>query len=619
MAWAGRSPKSFNPDKFNALGIMNQTRGTNSCGVTVDGKIYHGIDNTSRYCDFLAEGGFPLPMSIPIVIGHTRNSTVGKNTAANAHPFGYGEAKANKELFEFIGVHNGTLYNYKDLAEDNKIDTTKSIINEKNTSFVADKIDSEILLEIIYKSADFKVLSRYNGAAALVFCNVNEPEYIYAFHGASVKSLDGNDKALYIERELWAWQEHKNSLYISSQEHGLQAIGGTKETMTHLQTNTVYKIKHGNLGGAKQFHLSRSAQQHDKISAYFSTQNRNKRKATPVNDALTNAYDNTSGGGTKNKIPFPVRGSKSSIILPDDANIHNDKKMEPDSKRISVQKLRYCRNGHEINGIFIWITNVGLYFIGYNMIQAEKTFKNLIDKQWYKGDFVYDTAILEGAKEKEITIPLKSSLGFKKDSFNCLEHFHFFIDGAKILSYTDWISATSFIEKGNGFSVQALSNITCHPIVDTKYKKGNHEQGIFHNGVLATSPGFTPLGSNKTYRLNKGNCTAITIVDGAKHRTPFSNLVLIQTALELNEENSSTVISLAANSPSSKKSLVDALAEDTLNKLVDELFLPAIETFQHNRDRLRPFAKYELGKDALEINESFLKRACELVMMEIND
>lgn len=37
-------------------------------------------------------------------------------TADNVHPFGFGSLN-DSETYEFIGVHNGTVYNADDLAE----------------------------------------------------------------------------------------------------------------------------------------------------------------------------------------------------------------------------------------------------------------------------------------------------------------------------------------------------------------------------------------------------------------------------------------------------------------------------------------------------------------------
>src|SRR5690606_4308156 len=132
-------------------------RGESSCGVMVDSEIFHGVEySNKKFRDFLKNITIE-PVLKPTLIGHTRKSSVGAVNIHNAHPFGFGTNKDNPG-YEFIGVHNGTLYNYKELAEEFKIDIE---INEtENTK--RQKIDSEVLLESIYQSKGLKPLSFYN-------------------------------------------------------------------------------------------------------------------------------------------------------------------------------------------------------------------------------------------------------------------------------------------------------------------------------------------------------------------------------------------------------------------------------------------------------------------------
>ena len=163
FAWSGKDPKKFNKDKFDKLGIFNIDRGKDSCGVSFDGEVYYGLNTEKLYSKFIVNREIK-PLKYPVVIGHTRQASVGNIVnERNAHPFGFGNNSEGN--YEFVGCHNGTLYNHKDLASTFKIDTAETIKVQSDHNpngfyeSVRQKIDSEILLEIIYKTKNFKVLS----------------------------------------------------------------------------------------------------------------------------------------------------------------------------------------------------------------------------------------------------------------------------------------------------------------------------------------------------------------------------------------------------------------------------------------------------------------------------
>src|SRR5690606_24935912 len=102
FGWSGRNPASFDFTKYNLLGIMNEQRGKHSCGVTIDGEIYIGVDKNKVYRDFILSTPLEKPVKYPVVIGHTRHATIGVLNEANAHPFGFGNINDNND-YKFIG------------------------------------------------------------------------------------------------------------------------------------------------------------------------------------------------------------------------------------------------------------------------------------------------------------------------------------------------------------------------------------------------------------------------------------------------------------------------------------------------------------------------------------
>ena len=153
FGWLGKDPKKFNKDKFDKLGIFNVDRGKSSCGISYDGDVFIGLNSRKLYYDFIVDEKIK-PVKFPIVIGHTRQASGGTTVNIhNAHPFAFGK---NGE-YEFIGCHNGTLYNKEELAEIYKINTKDEItvwnnVTKELETDTRSKIDSEILLESIYTS-----------------------------------------------------------------------------------------------------------------------------------------------------------------------------------------------------------------------------------------------------------------------------------------------------------------------------------------------------------------------------------------------------------------------------------------------------------------------------------
>ena len=222
FGWVGKDPKDFNNEKFNILGIFNDERGGHSCGVYHDGEIYAGVYQQKLFRDFIVDNPNFNPGNQPIVIGHTRYATGGSaHTADNAHPFGFGsEQPEHGSLYSFVGVHNGSIipFSVTELAEKYNIEPNSSKILETGNKMNRKKIDSEILLESIYKSKSFNPLNDYQGAAALIFSKTNEPNVCYFYHGKSYKNASdlNNKHSTPVEERPLFYYQHDKIIYFSS-------------------------------------------------------------------------------------------------------------------------------------------------------------------------------------------------------------------------------------------------------------------------------------------------------------------------------------------------------------------------------------------------------------------
>ena len=118
--------------------------------------------------DKTVKGKYDEPF-VTAAIGHCRAATKGAITAANAHPFSFGNNR-------FIGVHNGTIYNaeavYKQLKDlDPLPNTTEPPVDYGDDK--CDRTDSEIVLYCIYRWGIAAVHTKIVGAWAFVWWDQN--------------------------------------------------------------------------------------------------------------------------------------------------------------------------------------------------------------------------------------------------------------------------------------------------------------------------------------------------------------------------------------------------------------------------------------------------------------
>ena len=527
FAWAGKDPKKFNKDKFDKLGLYNIDRGKDSCGVAFDGEIYYGVNSEKLYSKFIVDREIN-PVLFPTVIGHTRQASVGNVVnVKNAHPFGFG-TNNNNTGYQFIGCHNGTLYNHKELGqmfnvktfEDEEHASTIAPFNKYNS--IRQKIDSEVLLEIIYTKKSFKVLGKYNGAAALVFTDTNEPNVVYVWKGAS-KFYDYENNKVEEERPLFYYKETKNSLYISSIQESLEAIGGkVNKNLFTFKTNNVYKITDGDVEHAELIPISRvNATQKD--SSYTTSNNhyKNHTNAYSTHD-IYREYDYMKNN-KKDVIVLPavkevLNNPNCKVVAP---NIYNENLLKTQNEyegRVYFNKLRYWKNGHLITGIFTWVKNYGFYKIGENSIsEAEKTLYSKVGLPFIHDDFVKDpdSSVLEHEEALKF-VPFKS---YK--SIEC--NIHYFIDGVKVQTALDYSTTyqrylESHIKIGKRIDFTLLSDCACHPVIDMSIdgKDCKHQGITFKNKLLKERSTFFTLGAEKSYTIEDGNLISYRVNDNLK-------------------------------------------------------------------------------------------------------
>jgi len=485
FGWAGKTVKSFDKAKFDIQGLYNNSRGGDSCGVSTDGEIYYGITTSKDYSSFLRKQGYEAPLSVPVVIGHTRKSSSGTVNSDNAHPFGFGDFD---KKFEFVGVHNGTLHNQIELAKNHNLETD---VREKNNFganiFKRTKIDSEILLEIIHNEKSFKVLSEYIGGAALLFTNLKEPNVLYVFKGAS--RYDSYDRDLDIEeRPLYYYKEHKNSLYISSLQESLEAIGGVaNQNLYKFDQNTVYRIKDGNIDLAEKIEISRkkafqrpsSKKDYDFCGYSF---NKNSHK---------NVFDRES-----------VSEKKGESVI----RIQDEKEVKFFKSTIIFNRLRYTRNGHLISGVYTWVNSYGFVYLASDHKNAEIEISKIYGKA-FDLEYGYFAHYDDPSQDDENII-----FPFTNENKKVPGLFYFY-EGVLLETKLDFEILNS---KLKNYTIWDLSEMSKHPVVELsdKNKSSHIYPNIIHKRVSFTG-NIAPLGSGRIYYIEKGFLTKTIELENA--------------------------------------------------------------------------------------------------------
>lgn len=493
FGWSGRDTKKFNKHKFDILGLFNNSRGGDSCGVSTDGEIYYGTGVHKNYDEFVINKDYSLPVNVPVVIGHARKASIGGISEVNAHPFGFGDLG---EGHEFIGCHNGTLSNHDELGK--KYDVETSVYSDRNM-FIRSKGDSEILLEILYRTKDTAVLEEYIGGAALLFQNLNEPNVMYAFHGASKKEVGDRLETLYEERPLYYYQESKDSVYISSMEEALVFIGGVKDkNVFEFKHNVLYKIKDGVVDcvfdGKKPtaFRVDRkgAGQKKPYGGAGFSMGG----KAAGI--------DNRSSHTKKGKRKERSKSRRFKQIA-NVNNIYDETVIEGDFKSaIYYNKLRYWRNGHLIDGVYTYIKGYGLYKIGDKAADANNKLYQLMGEYFSIEDGMFiDGSLVEKRLALDDTLFVPFEYTTKEPPV------FFFYNGIMLETVQDFIVLQG--NYGANFSFEHLSQMSKYPICRMRKNRADDKhQGIIYNGQPHTN-NFIPLQCNNCYNIENGNLISI--------------------------------------------------------------------------------------------------------------
>lgn len=426
--------------KFKILGIYNETRGKDSCGVYINEEILKGMGPKKLFTDFIEHHSLKIVNTKNVLImGHNRAASTGsKVTEDNQHPL-----EINHDM---LITHNGTL---KDTSEFCK----KYNLEEKDFD-----VDTRMLGTALYYNNE-KVLENYKGAAALAYTYKSKPGILYLFHGESkeYKTMKASE-----ERPLF-YLETKEGIYYSSLSCSLEAIKEVEEEIVYtLNCNCLVEIENGKFTG-KQIAINR-----EDINIIVPKQ---YGRAYGYHDSSDCHSPYISGRNI-----YPKHRFQSQLSL-ENSGYHLDPILslnrEALPKRVTFDKaLSYI-----------------YYYKGRHYVHVPNGPDHVADGELYlseKKGYVYPNIIkIEGAKEFYF---YKGFLMKDEESYE------------KVLKLK--LDLSSFLYNHLLDWAMCMSMYTMHPAYDTE-KKGIAVYNWYKDGKKVTEA-FTPKFSGRSYKITKG-------------------------------------------------------------------------------------------------------------------
>lgn len=204
--------------EFCTLGVHNDTRGKDSVGIYIDGQseYYCKGANKSLFSDFIPESRLLQSVeTAQVAYGHDRAASVGDVSVKTAQPVILRDDNGN---IEYVLMHNGTIHNYKELAQ--------KYIPDINI----DKLtDSQVMARIFFNRG-YDALGEYIGGAvfAIIDYRGEKPRYLF-WQGAS-KQTKYSALEEQEERPLY-FLKSQGELMFSSLNTYLQAFRRQAESL----------------------------------------------------------------------------------------------------------------------------------------------------------------------------------------------------------------------------------------------------------------------------------------------------------------------------------------------------------------------------------------------------
>ena len=249
----GKKPKKFRFTAFSSLGIINDSRGGDSCGIFIDKKYEYGVSDKKLFKNFMLESKLleeTRGQDVSVAIGHCRKASVGAVNEANAQPVIIKDENGDPV---FVLIHNGTIKNHDALAAKYLPETD-----------VTGMTDSQIMARIFFK-AGYDVLSEYYGGGVffIVDYRSGKPK-CYFFQGYS--KISEYSKELQQERPFYFAYRDGTLVFSSIYEMLQAACPGS--TLYQPAKNTLYSYSEKGLVAEKEYSRDAVTQSTPPVKTY---------------------------------------------------------------------------------------------------------------------------------------------------------------------------------------------------------------------------------------------------------------------------------------------------------------------------------------------------------------
>ena len=383
FGFSGDVKKDFNWDKFKILGIQNDTRGGDASGLAVKDDIRHFSGEHKLIEKAFEKYWMPaLDEEHNIVLGQTRKSSRSLRDFAGEEYIQPISIYNEDDELVAVGMHNGTLKNHEELAEEYGVPEFMTYVNADGEFVKIKPNDSMVLLYILTVLKDYSVIKKYDGAATLVWYDVKEDDVkIYSGASWSYNSVS-RERPIYMLR-------HKDSIWWSSLKNPLYIINDDKNAIIEsFEVNQLYTINNGiivNVDDGDEFDRSEVGKKPDYGYGYRSR--------------WEDSY-----GGSENRMGLPQYTPSW------------DKKDEIIKKRVWLLNGKFMFKEDPINGIY-HIDNDGYVIIKRNGAYADhglniKENNIPITRAHY---FYQGVEILDSADYNKITRLAKNDLASEEE------------------------------------------------------------------------------------------------------------------------------------------------------------------------------------------------------------